>query len=190
MGETVTVKWANSCLYFLCRANPKIKLSSQLCRKTFSPRTNEIKMAEVAQRDVFSPFPLVVAMRVFCWRWMPGRLAASVRAAQMRFTVETERKKEILLASQHECGWLLIEWRGCFVLLLQWKSCTRRKAIYALQRGKKGKKKHWGCLEQWEELLTSKAYMWWDSTCTYIIYVFHRGAPVTTVAWIPIFSSR
>lgn len=140
MGETVTVKWANSCLYFLCRANTKIKLSSQLCRKTFSPRTNEIKMAEVAQRDVFSPFPLVVAMRVFCWRWMPGRLAASVRAAQMRFTVETERKKEILLASQHECGWLLIEWRGCFVLLLQWKSCTRRKAIYALQRGKKGKK--------------------------------------------------
>lgn len=142
MGETVTVKWANSCLYFLCRANTKIKLSSQLCRKTFSPRTNEIKMAEVAQRDVFSPFPLVVAMRVFCWRWMPGRLAASVRAAQMRFTVETERKKEILLASQHECGWLLIEWRGCFVLLLQWKSCTRRKAIYALQREKKGKKKN------------------------------------------------
>lgn len=33
MGETITVKWANSCLYFLCRANLKIKLSSQRCRK-------------------------------------------------------------------------------------------------------------------------------------------------------------
>ena len=73
--------------------------------------TNEIKMAEAVER---------VAFLSLCHRRACLLLEVNVGGDLLRvFGLDRydsqwkQRRKEILLASQHKRGWLLIEWRGC-----------------------------------------------------------------------------
>lgn len=52
--------------------------------------------------------PVVITMHVFYWRWMLGEFAASVWTAQIRFTLETEKKGDPVGFPTH--AWVTLNW--------------------------------------------------------------------------------
>lgn len=126
--ETITVKLANSYLYFLWRSAYQVNYLWKSARCTLMRSKWQKWWKETLS------CPHFITMHVFYWRWMLWG-GCCCKCLDCTDTIHSRNeRKEILLASQHKRGRFLIEWRGCFVLLLLWKSSARRKAVHALQK--------------------------------------------------------